>query len=273
MDSCAPIGIFDSGIGGLTVVKELRQMLPNEDLIYMGDTARVPYGSRDPQEIVQFMHQNMHFFMAQKVKMVVIACNTTTTNGYAIAKEMYSVPIIPMNSAICEAIEAGGGNKRIGVIATEATVHNEMHRRSAEEIDAAVEIYAKACPDFVPLIEGGQIAGPEIEAAAQKYMGFFKGIGIGSLILGCTHYPLIADILRKHLSTGIHLVNPARATVLDAVTQLKKEQLLHQGKNKGGLKMCFSADIEKARKMVKLVLNVNTAEFKCVDLTKYEASK
>lgn len=268
MGNEAPIGVFDSGIGGLTVVKELRQLLPGENIIYVGDTARVPYGSRDPQEIIRFMHQILRFFAQQKVKMAVFACNTMTAYGYELAKGMYPFRLIPMNSAVPAAI-AAGGSSRIGVIATEATVRNEMHRKSAAAIDPGVEICAKACPAFVPLIESGQIAGPEIEAAVRQYAGFFAGKGIGSLILGCTHYPLIAAILRKYLEENVQLVNPAEATALAAAEELKKARLLNENRGRGSLTMCFSADLGKARKMAELVLDKDTAEFKGIDLAQY----
>lgn len=268
MNANAPIGIFDSGIGGLTVVREVKRLLPNENIIYVGDTARVPYGSRDPVEILKFMHQILHFFAKQKVKMAVFACNTMTTYGFQEAKESYPYLVTAMNSGVREAIN-GSHNKKIGVIATKGTVNNQMHSKAAEELDKLVKVYAKACPDFVPLIEGGTIAGREIELLAKKYLMFFSEIEIDSLILGCTHYPLIDRVIQNVIGNQVKLVNPANATAKDAIALLRKANQLNTNQEAGSLKMCFSADLDKARKMTNLVLSTNKAEFKLINLEDY----
>ena len=264
----APIGIFDSGIGGLTVVKEVRALLPHEDIIYVGDTARVPYGSRATEEVKCFMHQTLRFFAKQKVKMVVFACNTMTACGFSEAASMYQFLLVPMNSAVKDAIEVSP-TKKIGVIATQGTIMNQMHSRAAEKIDAEVEIYAMACPSFVPLIEGGKIRGNELEQVTSEYMNEFRGSGIDSLILGCTHYPLICDILQKYVGSQIHLINPAESTAMDAMNLLQSEQLLTAKESMGDLTMCFSADIEKAKQMTHLILNTDKAKFNLINLADY----
>ena len=267
-DKNAPIGIFDSGIGGLTVVKEVRALLPQENIIYVGDTARVPYGSRDEEEVKAFMHQTLRFFAKQKVKMAVFACNTMTACGFSEAAETYSFLIVPMNSAIQDAI-AVSPTKKIGVIATQGTIANKMHSRAAAQIDATVEIDAIACPDFVPLIEQGKITGDEIEGLAAGYMDEFKGKGIDSLILGCTHYPLIREVLQKYIGKDVHLVNPAKSTAADALNRLKNNQMLTLKDETGKLTMYFSADIEKAKQMTELILNTDQAEFSLINLANY----
>lgn len=271
MEQAAPIGIFDSGIGGLTVVKELRRLLPNENLIYVGDTARVPYGSREPAEILSFMKQTLNFLESHKVKIAVFACNTMTTYGLKLARQKYNFWVIPMNSGISVAASLSSSRK-IGVIATHGTVENEMHRKAAEAMDIPVAIYAKACPEFVPLIENGQITGAKLELAAEKSLQFFQGSGVDSLILGCTHYPLISNIIQKYVGENVHLVNPALATAQDTVDYLKSVGQLNDSNQPGNLKFYFSADLERARRMVKLVLNTNKAEFRQVDLTQYQES-
>lgn len=268
MKSDAPIGVFDSGIGGLTVVREIRQMLPGENIIYVGDTARVPYGSREPKEIVAFMDQILRFFAGQKVKMAVFACNTMTAYGYQRARGRCGYPLVPMNSAVQDAMAVSPG-KRIGVVATEATVNNEMHKISAAQIDSKAIVHAQACPDFVPLIEAGEVDGPRMEAAVARYMGFFSGKGIESLILGCTHYPLIEKLLQKQAGMQVHMINPAQATAKAAVEELRRQHLLRESGEQGSLTMCFSGDLKQAARMTDLVLGQNTAEFKAIDLTKY----
>lgn len=264
----APIGVFDSGIGGLTVVRELRQLLPHENFVYMGDTARVPYGSRPAEEVVEFMHQNLRFFAKQGVKMAVIACNTMTACGYAEAVRTYPFLIVPMNSAVCEAIEVSP-RKRIGVIATESTVQRQMHAKAAECIDASAKVYAQACPDFVPLIESGKFLGKEIEKAAERYMAFFKTHTVDSLILGCTHYPLISKVVQKYVGRQVVLINPAKATAEEAMRLLQENELLSMQRSRQFLKLHFSAGMEKARKMTELVLDLDRVEFNCTDLSTY----
>ncbi len=268
MNASAPIGIFDSGIGGLTVVREVRRLLPNENIIYVGDTARVPYGSRDPVEILKFMHQILHFFAKQKVKMAVFACNTMTTYGFHEAKENYPYLVTAMNSGVPEAIK-GSHNKKIGVIATKGTVNNQMHSKAAAQFDQMVKVYAKACPDFVPLIESGRIAGREMELLAKKYLMFFSEIDIDSLILGCTHYPLIDRVIQNVIGSHVKLINPASATANDAIASLKRVSQLNINQHAGSLKMCFSANLDQARKMTNLVLSTNKAEFKLINLEDY----
>ena len=268
MNANAPIGIFDSGIGGLTVVREVRRLLPNENIVYVGDTARVPYGSRDPVEILKFMHQILRFFAEQNVKMAVFACNTMTTYGFHEAKESYPYLLTAMNSGVDEAIKASH-NKKIGVIATKGTVNNQMHSKAALQLDKLAKVYAKACPEFVPLIENGTIAGREIELLAKKYLMFFSEIDIDSLILGCTHYPLIDRVIQNVIGSQVKLVNPASATANDAIASLKKANQLNTNQHAGSLKMCFSANLDQARKMTNLVLSTNKAEFKLINLEDY----
>lgn len=268
MKDNTPIGVFDSGIGGLTVVKELRKIMPAEDIIYVGDTARVPYGSRKSTEIIAFMEQILNFLQMQKVKMAVIACNTMTAYGYEKMLNKYPFALIPMNSGVKNAV-AVSLHKHVGVIATEGTIKNEMHRKSAWKIDEAVKVYPKACPEFVPLIEKGMIRGGQIESAVKNYMSFFKDTEVESLILGCTHYPLIADIIQKYMGNDVHLINPAKATAKDAFNRLNELNLINQSSQLGNLKMCFSGDLDSAKAMSKLILTNEKIEFELVDLTRY----
>lgn len=266
MKDNAPIGVFDSGIGGLTIVKELRRIMPSENIIYVGDTARVPYGSRDSAEILVFMRQILDFLKTQQVKMAVIACNTMTTYGYEKMLNQYPFMLVPMNSGVSSAIQ-NGFHKNIGVIATEGTVKNGMHAKSAQWIDVDVKIYAKACPEFVPLIERGKISGLEIENATKEYMEFFNDKEIDSLILGCTHYPLISKIVKKYLKAGVSLVNPAQATGQDVWRCLEKAGLLNKSLEAGALNVHFSSDLPKGLAMAKLVLETDCMKVEKVDFS------
>lgn len=268
MDRNDPIGIFDSGVGGLTVAREICRLLPNENILYAGDTARVPYGSRKPEEIVFFMHQILRFLQKRQVKLAVIACNTITAYGYCQADGVYPFSIVPMNNAVKEAVRLSP-HKRIGVIATEATIRTQMHYKAAMEIDADIRVYQKACPRFVPLIEGGVLNGLQLETVAQQELCFFKDIAPDSLILGCTHYPLITDVIQKAIGTDIKLVNPAKATADDVARLLKEQDLLNHSSHGGSLQVCFSAQSAKARQMVGLTLNTDKAVFEQVDFAAY----
>ena len=270
MNNIAPIGIFDSGIGGLTVVREVRRLLPQENIIYVGDTARVPYGSRKKEEIISFMHQNMRFFRQKGVKMVIIACNTTTANAYQEAIKTYDIPIVPMDTAIKQALMVSP-HRKIGIIATESTVANRMHAKSAESISPGTAVYAKACPLFVPYIEKGIFEGEEIEKIVAEYMTTFQDKDIEALILGCTHYPLIREVLRKSLPAGVAIVNPAEATVKKAAEILLRDNLRNKNTGKIYMDMCFSAGIGKAEKMVRKILPDDLAllDFHQVDLSVY----
>jgi glutamate racemase len=191
-----PIGVFDSGLGGLTVVKEIIKLLPNEDIIYLGDTARVPYGTRSNEIIKKFSEEDVNFLLKKKVKCVIIACNTSSAVAGKFLKNKFSkVPIFDVVSPVLESLK--GSKKKIGVIGTRATVNSGVYSR----LNKVVQI---PCPLFVPFIEEGEINGELIEGLVKKYIGNLK---VDILVLGCTHYPIIKDIINKVLP-NVELVNP-----------------------------------------------------------------
>lgn len=255
MEAHAPIGVIDSGIGGLTIVKELRKLMPSEDIVYAGDTARVPYGPRSGAQIVAFTKQLLNFLQTKRIKLAVIACNTMTTFAYEAVLDAYPFAIVPMDSGIFAAL-AGSSSKNIGVIATEATVRNEMHAKAARLLDGRVKVYAKACPDFAPLIEAGKVSGAEIENAAAKYLAFFDDKAISSLILGCTHYPLIKETIQKYVKPGVTLIDPAKATAADVFARLKQRGFCRGGRGEGGLDVFFSGDPLKKQAMAQMFLGI-----------------
>lgn len=268
MDSNAPIGVFDSGLGGLTVLKALRRLLPNENIIFVGDSARAPYGSRSPEEIIKFLKQFIDYFAFRQVKMAVCACNTMTSYGYPLFKDSAPFYLVPMNPAIVPAVKASP-NKHIGVIATEATINKGMHRDAAAAIDSAIKVYGCGCPKFVPLIESGHIEGPEIEAAVKEYARSFAGSKIHSLILGCTHYPIIIKVLAKHFGKDVAMVNPAFETAKNAKDILRRHNLLNQQAGTGSLELCFSSVQDNSAKMAQIILGADVPPFKAVDLTSF----
>ncbi|MBP2646110.1 MAG: murI [Firmicutes bacterium] len=234
----AAIGVFDSGVGGLTVVKELAALMPREKIIYFGDTARAPYGSRPPEEIREFMHEILHFFSQQKVKMAVCACNTMTALGLEEARHKYPFQLVGMNTGARSALAASRNNK-IGVVATQAAIASGKHENSMKALDETVDFYPVACPKFVPLIEQGLLCGSELEEAVREYVTPLSQAGVDALILGCTHYPLISNAILKVMGPGVTLINPAGETARDAVDALKKN-CLAAASGKGAVRIGFS---------------------------------
>ncbi len=208
-----PIGLFDSGVGGLTVAEEIFRQLPAESIIYFGDTAHVPYGSRKAEELISFADDIVSFLLLQGVKIIVDACNSTSSVALPYLKKKYSVPII---GVVEPGVELGlklSVNRKIGLIATEATIKSGAHKRYALKLDPTVKIYEQACPLFVPLVEAGEIETPRTLEIASKYLAPLKNAGIDTLILGCTHYPFLAPVLRSILGPEVTLVDPAVETV------------------------------------------------------------
>jgi len=247
MGDNAPIGIFDSGLGGLTVVSEVLNLLPGEDIIYFGDTARTPYGSRTPAEILQFMHEILTFFTTQNVKMAIIACNTMTALGLEQARTEVPFLLIGVDNGIRAALDASS-NKRIGVIATEATIKSGKHAKAAKAEAMEIKVFPQSCPQFVPLIEQEKFFGPDIAAAAREYLKPLALNQIDTLILGCTHYPFISPLIREIMGPEVKLIDPARETAAEARTQLAHQDKLAT-RAKGRVRLCFSADLPRARRV------------------------
>jgi glutamate racemase len=215
----APIGIFDSGLGGLTVLRQLYRQLPQESIIYLGDTARVPYGTRSPSEIVQFMHEIITWMLQQHVKMVVTACNTSSAIALDIVQKEFPIPIIDLILPGAKAAVQQG--KRIGVIATPATAASNAYQRAMLEIDPSVQVWQVGCPEFVPLIEQNRIHDPYTKEVARQYLTFLLQQRIDTLVYGCTHYPHLAPVLRSLLPQSVQLVDPAEYVVAATAQELE----------------------------------------------------
>lgn len=265
MNSNSPIGIFDSGLGGLTVLKAMRELMPHENIIFFGDAARAPYGSRKPGEIKQYLQEFAEYFQKRKVKMAICACNTMTSHGYEFMKRWEEYSMIPMNPAIIPAVHASP-NKRIGVIATEATINKGMHKRAAGVIDPGIQVFGVPCPKFVPLIESGAIHGEELKQAIAEYICRFQGSGIHALILGCTHYPIISSELEAQLPKDIKLINPAMETAKHAEEVLIRNNLRHTKPEKGTLEIVFSGIGENTKAMAEMILEEKVPKIKIVNL-------
>ncbi len=207
----APIGVFDSGVGGLTVLRQLYRQLPNESIVYFGDTARLPYGIRSQTEILQFVREIIIWLQQQGVKMVIMACNTSSALALEKVREEFSIPILGVILPGARAAVQQG--KRIGVIATPATAKSNAYRQAILEIDSNVQVWQVGCPEFVPLIEQNRIHDPYTTEVARSYLEPLLQQEIDTLIYGCTHYPHLAPVLRSLLPAQVKLVDPAVHTV------------------------------------------------------------
>lgn len=228
--NAAPVGVFDSGVGGLTVAREIMRQLPNENLVYFGDTARVPYGSKSRDNIIRYSRQIIHFLKTKGVKAIVIACNTASALALDVVREESDIPIIGVVEPGARAALQITQTKKIGVIGTEATVQSAMYGKIIKGLDPTVSVIGKACPLFVPLVEEGFAKHKVTEEIIDYYLASMKESDIDSLILGCTHYPLLRSRIRAYLGNKIQLVNPAYETAMDLKYILKESGMENAGK-------------------------------------------
>ena len=228
--NAAPVGVFDSGVGGLTVAREIMRQLPNENLVYFGDTARVPYGSKSRDNIIRYSRQIIHFLKTKGVKAIVIACNTASALALDVVREESDIPIIGVVELGARAALQITQTKKIGVIGTEATVQSAMYGKIIKGLDPTVSVIGKACPLFVPLVEEGFAKHKVTEEIIDYYLASMKESDIDSLILGCTHYPLLRSRIRAYLGDKIQLVNPAYETAMDLKYILKESGMENAGK-------------------------------------------
>jgi glutamate racemase len=217
-ESRFPIGVFDSGVGGLTVLQEVHRQLPNESVVYFGDTARLPYGKRSPAEIIEYVYEILYWMKLQQVKMAIMACNTSSALALDIVQKDFDMPILGL--ILPGARAAVGKGKRIGVIATTATVKSEAYVRAICESDPQARVFQMDCPEFVPLIESDRIHDPYTLKVAMQYLQPLIDANIDTLVLGCTHYPHLSGVLRQVLPSHVALVNPASYVVRAAGQEL-----------------------------------------------------
>jgi len=240
-----PIGVFDSGLGGLTVVKQLLKYLPNEKIVYFGDTARVPYGTKSKDAVRRFSVQNAEFLLKFKVKMIVVACNTSSSLALPILKRKFAVPIMGVVEPGAEKAVQMTKTQKIAIIATPATISSDVYQKHIKKTAVKnVICFSKSCPLFVPIVEEG-LADSEIALkAAKMYLKHFNKLGIDTLILGCTHYPILKNTIKKVLKKDIMLVDSAKEVALAVKELLKEFNLLNRQRNTKEKKRlcCFVSD-------------------------------
>ncbi len=265
----APIGVFDSGVGGLTVVREIMRHLPNENLVYFGDTARVPYGSKSESSIIRFSRQIIHFLKTKDVKAIVIACNTASALALDIVRRESDIPIIGVVIPGAHAAVRETRNKKIGVIATEATIKSNMYTKLMQQEDPEVSAIGKACPLFVPLIEEGFAKHKITKEVIDIYLRDMRESGIDTLILGCTHYPLLRSGISEYMGDEIHIVNPAYETAMELKRTLKETGLENEGLNEACYEFYSSDAPVKFKTFANSILPCNITWIEHINIEEY----
>jgi glutamate racemase len=239
-----PIGVFDSGVGGLTVAKELIRQLPYEDIVYFGDTARVPYGIKSKETVIRFSIENMLFLLKQDVKLICIACNTASSLALPAIRNHFKVPIVGVITPGAREAVYATKNKRIGVIGTKGTINSHTYQREIRQLDRRIKVTAVACPLFVPFVEEGWLSGRVVMEVARHYLKPLEAGGADTVILGCTHYPLLKPVIAKILGDGVTLIDSARQVAFEVKEILAAEGLLNSGRRKGGSRFYVSDNPE-----------------------------
>ncbi len=219
------IGVFDSGVGGLTVLRELRRQVPEESLIYLGDTARVPYGTKSSPTVLRYAHEAARFLLNQQVKLIVVACNTASAVALDALAEQYQVPVVGVIEPGAQRAIEVTSNGRIGVVGTEGTIRSGAYERALKDKRGNVVVHTAACPLFVPLAEEGWASHEVARLAACEYLAPLLKENIDTLVLGCTHYPLLKKMLQDVVGPGVTLVDSAQETAKVVAAQLKAHQL------------------------------------------------
>ncbi|KKS80447.1 MAG: glutamate racemase, glutamate racemase [Candidatus Woesebacteria bacterium GW2011_GWC1_43_10b] len=262
-----PIGVFDSGLGGLTAVKEIQKRLPHEDIIYLGDTARVPYGTRSKEVVTKFSLQDAYFLAGQGVKCIVIACNTASSFSYQDVKKKMAIPIFDViGPGAADAVRKSRNNK-IGVIGTQGTVASNSYKKAINKYAPKAKVINQVCSLFVPFIESGEIKGNLIELLIDKYL---KGMRIGkvdTLVLGCTHYPILEKSLKRFMGKDVQIVNPAIELSKRILLFLEKKNLSTNKTKIGSVKYFLTDVTPETEKVAEMFLGKKlTSPIKKVNL-------
>ena len=271
IDREAPIGVFDSGVGGLTVAREIMRNLPTERIIYFGDTARVPYGNKSRETVLRYSRQIVRFLQSQGVKAIVVACNTASALALSELEKEISIPIIGVVKTGAKVAADTTNNKKVGVIATESTIQSGMYQNYIREIDPKIQVFGKACPLFVPLVEEGWLNDDVTKQVAERYLQELKSEQIDSLILGCTHYPLIRETVGETMGADVKLVNPAYETAVELGKLLDKVDMRSESQEDGEFPYRFFVS-DAARKFTQFansILPVETAVTQQINIEEY----
>jgi len=253
-----PIGVFDSGVGGLTVAKELFAQLPCEDIIYFGDTARVPYGIRSRETVIKFSIEDTLFLLKHDIKLICVACNTASSVALPVIKNHFKVPMVGVITPGAREAVYATRNKRVGVIGTRGTVKSCAYENEITQLDSSVSVYTVACPMFVPFVEEGWLEGNVVEEVARTYLKPLQDARVDTVILGCTHYPLLKPVIKSIMGPGVVLVDSAKQVAIEVKKILASEALLNT-KGKGKHKFYVSDNPEWFSGLAKKFLGYSIA--------------
>ena len=265
-----PIGVFDSGVGGLTVLHECLITLPHEDVIYLGDNARLPYGPRPLDEIRRFAHEIGCYLERQDVKLVVVACNSATAAALPDLQLALRVPVVGVLRPEAHAAVLATRNRRIGLLATQATVASGRYEALVQSLDAGAEVVAVACPRLVPLIESDDPFGEETAAAVREYAAPLKDADVDTVILGCTHYPLIRPVLQRVFGRDVTLVFSAEETAREVAETLARKRIENEGGREGASRFLTTGDPDAFREMGRRFLQLPIGDVERVEVTTLE---
>ena len=268
----AAIGVFDSGVGGLTVTREIMRQLPNENVVYFGDTARVPYGSKSKNNIIRFSRQIIRFLKTKNVKAIVIACNTASALALDVVKQEFNIPIIGVIVPGARAAVRETRNKKIGVVGTEGTIHSEMYTKVIQGMEPGASVIGKPCPLFVPLVEEGFAKHHITDEVIEIYLEEMKHSDVDTMILGCTHYPLIRSTVGRIMGEEVTLVNPVYETAAELKKLLTDCNLLNPqapalGDNK--YKFYVSDGAEKFKRFANSIIKYGILSAKTIQIEEY----
>ena len=268
----APIGVFDSGVGGLTVAREIMRQMPNEKIIYFGDTARVPYGSKSKETVTRYSLQIARFLQTFQVKTIVVACNTASAYAREELEQKVDIPVLGVVKPGAKTAVDVTRNGKIGVIATEATIGSHMYNKYITDLNKDVTIYEKACPLFVPLVEEGLWQDPVTDEIAKRYLSELIDLDIDTLIMGCTHYPLIRSTLGRVIGEDVTLVNPAYETAMELKRLLTEKDLLNDQPPKLGenqYQFYVSDGAEKFKRFANSIIKYGILSAKTIQIENY----
>lgn len=263
------IGVFDSGLGGLTAVKEIMNILPNEDIVYFGDIGRVPYGSRSPQTLYKYVTQDIRFLRQFEPKIIVVACGTASTVVLPELKEIDFAITGVVDEAARQAVLTTK-NKKVGVIATQATISSGAFERQIKAFSGEIEVYSQKCPMFVPLVENGYVDSEATKIIAEEYLLPLRDKGVDTLILGCTHYPLLSKVISEIMGDGVSLINSGEQVALFVKRYLSENDMLSEKTIEGSYSYYVSDKIEGFESLGSMFLGREIKGLvKRIDIEKY----
>ncbi len=268
-----PIGVFDSGVGGLTVLTELQRRLPDERFIYLGDNARTPYGSRDGDEVRRFTIECIRWLLGRDIKLLLLACNTATAQALDLVRETAAVPVLGVIRPGAVAVAAATRRGHVGVIATAGTVGSDAYARAISEANPRIAVRQLACPELVPIVERGELDGPRTRQVVAGYLDALMAAdeGIDTLLLGCTHYPLLRPLIEARLGSGVAVVDSAFTTAV-AVEDLLDALGMRAAPGGGGVRVATTGSVDAFRAVAARLFGDALPPIEAVDVAEHSAA-